>query len=133
MFRNWDCEPRCCKGTTRFDSHLGLQEGFVEVKLHDLSPNFDFVSARAGIQQFNADFRGFLFVDEQLGLRVFGNLKSDKVEYNATYFNMLEKNTNSDLNTFQRRDQQVVLANVYLQDFFFSGLHRGICRRLEQR
>lgn len=113
--------PDVRKGTTRFDTHLGLQEGFVEVKLHDLSPNYDFVSARAGIQQFNADFRGFLFVDEQLGLRVFGNLKSDKVEYNATYFNMLEKNTNSDLNTFQRRDQQVVLANVYLQDFFFPG------------
>jgi hypothetical protein len=113
--------PDVAKGTTRFDPHLGLQEGFVEVKLHDLSPNFDFVSARAGIQQFNADFRGFLFVDEQLGMRVFGDLKSDKVEYNATYFNMLEKNTNSDLNTFQRREQQVVLANVYLQDFFFPG------------
>ena len=59
--------PDVRKGTTRFDSHLGLQEGFVEVKLHDLSPNYDFVSVRAGIQEFNADFRGFLFVDEQLG------------------------------------------------------------------
>jgi hypothetical protein len=113
--------PDVRKGTTRFDTHLGLQEGFVEVKLHDLSPNYDFVSARAGIQEFNADFRGFLFVDEQLGVRVFGNLHSDKVEYNATYFNFLEKNTNSGLNTFERRDQQVLLGNVYLQDFFFPG------------
>jgi hypothetical protein len=113
--------PDVRKGTTRFDSHVGLQEAFVEVKLHDLSPNYDFVSARAGIQEFNADFRGFLFVDEQLGFRVFGNLKSDRIEYNATYFNFLEKNTNSGLNTFERRYQQVVLANIYLQDFFFPG------------
>jgi hypothetical protein len=113
--------PDVRKGTTRFDTHLGLQEAFVEVKLHDLSPNYDFVSARAGIQEFNADFRGFLFVDEQPGLRFFGDLHSDRIEYNAAYFHLLEKNTNSGLNTFDRRDQQVVLGNVYLQDFFFPG------------
>jgi len=113
--------PDVRKGTTRFDDHLGLQEAFFEYKLRDLSHNFDFVSARAGIQQFNADFRGFLFVDEQPGLRVFGNLRSDRIEYNAAYFNFLEKNTNSGLNTFERRGQQVVLANAYLQDFFFPG------------
>jgi hypothetical protein len=108
-------------GTNRFDVHLGLQEAFVEVKLHDLSDNYDFVSARAGIQQFNADFRGFLFADEQPGLRIFGNWKSDRIEYNAAYFQFLEKNTNSGLNTFHRRHQQVVLGNVYLQDFVFPG------------
>lgn len=113
--------PDVRRGTNRFDDHLGLQEAFAEVKLHDLSNNYDFISARAGIQQFNADFRGFLFVDEQPGVRIFGNLRSDRVEYNAAYFQMLEKNTNSDLNTFARRHQQVVLGNVYLQDFFFPG------------
>jgi len=113
--------PDVRKGTTRFDTHLGLQEAFVEVKLRDLSPNYDFVSARAGIQEFNADFRGFLFVDEQPALRFFGNLHSDRIEYNVAYFHFLEKNTNSGLNTFARRDQQVVLGNVYLQDFFFPG------------
>lgn len=113
--------PDVRKGTTRFDSHIGLQEAFAEVKLHDLSPNYDFVSARAGIQEFNADFRGFLFVDEQPALRLFGNLRSDRIEYNLAYFHFLEKNTNSGLNTFARRGQQVVLGNVYLQDFFFPG------------
>jgi hypothetical protein len=112
-------DPR--SGTNRFDNHAGLQEAFVEVKLHDLGPNYDFVSARAGIQQFNADFRGFLFVDEEPALRVFGNLHSDRIEYNFAYFHFLEKNTNSGLNTFDRRHQQVVLGNVYLQDFFFPG------------
>jgi hypothetical protein len=113
--------PDVRHGTNRFDSHVGLQEAFVEVKLHDLSDNYDFISARAGIQQFNVDFRGFLFADEQPGLRIFGDLHSDRIEYNAAYFQFLEKNTNSGLNTFNRRHQQVVLGNVYLQDFFFPG------------
>jgi Carboxypeptidase regulatory-like domain len=113
--------PDVRSGTNRFDTHVGLQEAFVEVRLHDIGPNYDFISARGGIQQFNADFRGFLFVDEQPGLRIFGNLHSGRIEYNATYFNFLEKNTNSGLNTFERRHQQVVLGNVYLQDFFFPG------------
>jgi hypothetical protein len=112
-------DPR--SGTNRFDNHVGLQEAFVELKLHDLGPNYDFVSARAGIQQFNADFRGFLFVDEEPAMRIFGNLHSDRIEYNVAYFHFLEKNTNSGLNTFDRRHQQVVLGNVYLQDFFFPG------------
>ena len=113
--------PDVRKGTTRFDSHIGLQEAFFEYELRDLSANYDFVSVRAGIQEFNADFRGFLFVEEQPGLRVFGNLKNGRIEYNAAYFNFLEKNTNSGLNSFELRGQQVVLANVYLQDFFFPG------------
>jgi hypothetical protein len=113
--------PSARDGTNRFDNHLGLQEAFLEVKLHDLGPNYDFVSARAGIQQFNADFRGFVFVDEQPGLRIFGDLNSDRIEYNAAYFNFLEKNTNSGLNTAHLRNQQVTLGNIYLQDFFFPG------------
>ncbi len=113
--------PDVRAGTNRFDDHLGFQEAFVEVKLHDLSDNYDFISARAGIQQFNADFRGFLFVDEQPGLRLFGDLNNNRIEYNAAYFQLLEKNTNSGLNTFNRRHEQVVLANAYLQDFFFPG------------
>jgi hypothetical protein len=114
-------KPDVRAGTNRFDYHAGLQEAFAEVKLHDLSPNYDFVSVRAGIQQFNADFRGFLFVDEQPGVRIFGDLKSDRIEYNAAYFDFLEKDTNSELNTFNRRHQQVVLGNIYIQDFFFPG------------
>lgn len=113
--------PDVRNGTTRLDGHMGLQEAFSEVKLHDLSPNYDFISARAGIQEFNADFRGFLFVDEQPGLRLFGDWHNNRIEYNAAYFNFLEKNTNSGLNTFELRGQQVVLANIYLQDFFFPG------------
>jgi hypothetical protein len=114
-------KPDFRAGNNRFDYHAGLQEAFVEKKLHDLSANYDFVSVRAGIQQFNADFRGFLLVEEQPAVRIFGDLKSDRIEYNAAYFYFLEKNTNSALNTLNSRQQQVVLGNVYIQDFFFPG------------
>lgn len=109
------------KGTDRIDGHLGLQEAFFEYKLHDLSPNYDFVSVRAGIQQFSSDFRGFLFVDEQPGVRLFGNLRSNRIEYNLAYFDLLEKDTNSLLNRLRRRDQQVIIANTYIQDFIWKG------------
>src|SRR5580700_4593418 len=109
------------KGTTRLDSHLGLQEAFAEVKLHDLGPNYDFISVRAGIQAFNSDFRGFLFVEEQPGMRFFGNLDSNRWQYNVAYFNFLEKNTNSGLNSMALRHQQVIIANAYRQDFLFQG------------
>lgn len=109
------------KGTTRLDAHAGLQEAFAEYKIHDLSANYDFLSVRAGIQSFSSDFRGFLFVDEQPGVRMFGILHSDRWEYNAAYFNFLEKDTNSGLNTFQPRHQQVIVANFYMQDFVKPG------------
>ena len=109
------------RGTNRFDTHVGLQEAFVEAKLRDLSPNYDFVSVRAGIQQFASDFRGFLFSEEQPGIRIFGNLRSNRLAYNLAWFDLLEKNTNSGLNTFHKRGQQVYVANLYIQDFLTKG------------
>ena len=109
------------EGINRFDTHVGLQEAFVEAKIRDLSPNYDFVSVRAGIQQFTSDFRGFLFSEEQPGVRVFGNLRSNRLAYNLAWFNFLEKNTNSGLNTFQNRGQQVYVGNIYVQDFLTKG------------
>jgi len=109
------------KGTTRFDAHIGLQEAFGELKIKDIGPNYDFVSVRAGIQGFNSDFRGFLFVEEQPGVRIFGNLDSNRWQYNVAYFDFLEKNTNSGLNSMALRNQQVIIANVFRQDFLFQG------------
>jgi hypothetical protein len=109
------------KGTTRYDQHAGLQEAFVEARLKNLSNDYDFVSARAGIQSFNSDFRGFIFLDQEPGLRFFGNLKSNRYQYNVAAFTMLEKNTNSGLNSFEYRHQQVYVANLYRQDFIKPG------------
>ena len=109
------------KGTDRVDTHVSLQEAFFEVKIKDLSHEYDFVSARAGIQGFNSDFRGFIFNDQEPGLRIFGNLRNNKYQYNLAYFSMLEKDSNSGLNRLEYRNQQVFIANLYRQDFIKPG------------
>jgi hypothetical protein len=109
------------RGTNRTDSHVSLEEAFVEVKLADLSSNYDFVSVRAGIQPFVSDFRGFIFSDNNLGLRFFGSADNNRIQYNAAYFSMLEKDTNSGLNRFDTRHQNVYIANIFRQDFICKG------------
>jgi hypothetical protein len=109
------------RGTNRTDWHISLEEAFAEVKLADVNANYDFVSVRAGIQPFVSDFRGFIFSDNNLGARVFGALDNNRVQYNAAYFSMLEKDTNSGLNRFDTRHQNVYIANVFRQDFIRKG------------
>lgn len=110
------------EGTTRRRQDASLEEAFGEVLLATVSPHFDFVSLRAGIQPFVSDFRGFIFSDRNLGARLFGNASSNRWQYNATYFDLLEKETNSELNLFEKRDQKVVVANLFRQDFLVPGL-----------
>jgi hypothetical protein len=109
------------EGTTRTDGHVGLQEAFFEKHLGDLSASYDFLTLTVGIQPFVSDFRGFLFVDSNLGARASFNLGNNRWQVNLAGFYMLEKDINSDLNTFDARDQIVVVANVYRQDFVFLG------------
>src|SRR5262249_230000 len=45
----------------------------------------------------------------------------NRYEYNLAYFSMLEKDTNSGLNTLTNRHQQVYIANLYRQDFLTKG------------
>ena len=103
-----------------------MQEAFLELHLADLSDNYDFISLRVGNQPFNSDFRGFVFNDTNLGIRLFGNAANNLYQYNFAAFDMREKDTYSDLNTFDSRHQYVFVANVYRQDFFAKGLHRPI-------
>ena len=109
------------EGTTRRRHDFSLEEGFAEAKLADLSPYFDFLSVRAGIQPFVSDFRGFVFADSNLGARLFGNAANNRWQYNAAYFDLLEKETNSELNTFEKREQKVFVANLFRQDFLAHG------------
>jgi hypothetical protein len=109
------------RGTNRTDSHISLEEAFGEVKLWDVNANYDFVSVRAGIQPFVSDFRGFIFSDNNLGLRFFGAANNNRVQFNAAYFSMLEKDTNSGLNRFDTRHQNVYIANIFRQDFIRKG------------
>ena len=108
-------------GTTRTDNQIAFQEAFVEKRLFDLSRNFDFVSVRAGIQGFTSDFRGFIFSDNEPGVRFFGNLDNNRYQWNVAYFNFLEKDTNSQLNSFEIRNRQMMVANLYRQDFIWQG------------
>lgn len=130
------------RGANRVDGFNSIEDVFFEYRLGDTtklfpflrgkgsrkgrSPNFDFTSIRVGVQPFTSDFRGFIFSDSNLGARLFGNFGSNRWEYNLAYFNMLEKETNSELNTINFREtdfrnQQVYIANIYRQDTFVLG------------
>jgi hypothetical protein len=127
-------DPR--EGTTRLDTHVGLQEAFLEMRFGTNGDNlfrgrrdfddrgdgeFDFSAARVGIQRFTSDFRGFIFSDEQPGARLFGTFRNNVIQYNLAYFNLLDKDTNSGLNTLRRRNQSVYVANMYFQDVPAKG------------
>ncbi len=105
----------------RYRDDLALQQAFFELHLRDLSPNYDFASSKFGLQPFNSDFRGFIFNDVNLGARLFGNAGNNHWQYNAAFFEMREKDTFSDLNRFDTRDQRVLVLNVYRQDFLTKG------------
>jgi len=109
------------RGTNRTDTQVSLEEAFTEVKLADVNANFDFISARVGIQPFVSDFRGFIFSDNNLGARIFGSFDNNRYQYNAAYFAQLEKDTNSGLNRFDLRHQNVYVANIFRQDFIRKG------------
>ncbi|MGJ3649552.1 hypothetical protein ACLB0R_13900 [Sphingomonas sp. GlSt437] len=108
----------------RFDNHLGVQEAFVDYHLRNTSDRYDFESIRVGIQPFQNDFRGFLFNDDQLGIRLFGNRDDNRFQFNLAAFWRLEKDTNSGLNdvTQRPRNDWVFVGNLYRQDFIIPGL-----------
>ncbi len=112
------------KKSHRFDHFLGVQELFIDYHIRNVSDRYDFDSVRVGIQPFQADFRGFLFNDQQLGVRFFGNRDNNRVQYNLGLFWRLEKDTNSGLNSVVQRprDDWVFFANLYRQDFPIVGL-----------
>src|SRR5438874_3664908 len=105
--------------TTREKQWFSLQEAFGEIHIRDLTNNYDFISSRFGIQQFVSDFRGFIFNDSNLGIRIFGNYDNNLWQYNVIAFDMREKDTYSDLNKFDSRDQRIFIANVFKQDFIW--------------
>lgn len=110
------------KGRTRYDHHFAIQEAFVDRHLANVSERYDFYSVRIGVQTFTTDFRGFLFSDNALGARLFGNFWNNRLQWNLAYFRRIEKDTNSGLNDIAslRRDD-VYIANLYFQDFPVLG------------
>jgi hypothetical protein len=113
--------PDTRKGRTRDDTFVALEEWFVETKIADLSPNYDFMSVRAGSQFFTSDFRGFIFSDTNRAVRLFGTRLANQDQFNLLYFDQTEKDTNSLLNSFHDRHQNTLIANYYRQDFLYPG------------
>jgi hypothetical protein len=113
------------RDSERLDHFLGVQEAFVDYHFSQFdNDRFDFISIRAGIQPFQSDFRGFLFNDQQLGVRLFGSRDNNRFQFNVGAFWRLEKDTNSGLNSVVKspRDDFVFVANLYRQDFLVPAL-----------
>lgn len=108
----------------RKDGFIGVQELFLDYHLRNVSDRYDFDSLRVGIQPFSSDFRGFLFQDQQLGVRLFGNRDNNRFQYNLAAFWRIEKDSNSGLNDLSQplRHDQVFLASVFRQDLPVPGL-----------
>lgn len=112
-------------GESRTDTQVGIQAAFYDKHLRNVSDRYDFDSLRVGIQPFNNDFRGFLFQDNQFGVRLFGIRDNNKWQYNLAWFRRIEKDTNSGLNDLGKglRNDDVFVANVYRQDMPVKGFN----------
>jgi hypothetical protein len=111
-------------GTSRFDTWVGVQEAFIDYHFRDVSYRYDFDSIRVGIQPLQFDFRGFLFNDNNLAVRLFGNRDNNRWQYNLIGVWRVEKDTNSGLNniTAPLRNDWILHANVFRQDLPVVGL-----------
>jgi hypothetical protein len=116
------------EGTTRNDSHFGVQDMYVDVHLRNVSERYDFDSVRFGVQPITADFRGFLFIDNQFGVRLFGTRDNNIYQYNIGWFRRIEKDTNSGLNDLSEglREDDVFIANLYRQDYPVLGFNSQV-------
>ena len=115
-------------GTSRREGFVGIQGLFLDKHLRNVSERYDFDSIRIGIQPITADFRGFLFQDSPIGVRLFGTRDNNRWQYNLAWFRRIEKDTNSGLNDITEngfsdaiRDDDVILFNLYRQDFPVLG------------
>ena len=122
------------RGTERNDGYIGFQELLFDYHLTNLSDRYDFISSRVGIQRFSSDFRGFVYNSDEPGVRLFGNWDNNQYQYNLAFFSRLDKDTNSGLNRFRNRHEQVVVANVYRQDLLAKGhtVQANIVHRMDQ-
>jgi hypothetical protein len=110
-------------GITRNDNFVALQEAFFDVRLRDVSERFDFDSIRVGIQPFTSDFRSLLYLDQPVGVRLFGTRDNNQWQYNLAWFRLIERDTNSGLNDISKplRNDNIYLFNLYKQDFYVPG------------
>ena len=107
--------------TFRLGGLATIEEYWFDARLPQTSANFDFASVRVGSQPFTSDFRGFIFSDTNRAIRLYGNRNSNREQFNVALFWQAEKDRFSQLNTLAARNQQILIANYYVQDFLFLG------------
>jgi hypothetical protein len=71
--------------------------------------------------KYNSDFRGFIFNDVNRAVHLFGTQTDNRDQFNLVFFRQQEKDTNSLLNSFNDRAQDIFIANYFRQDFLFPG------------
>ena len=120
-------QHRSARGQTRDDALVGVQEAFWTCTCATSRTATTSTACASASSRSPRDFRGFLFQDNQLGVRLFGNRDNNLFQYNLAWFRRLEKDTNSGLNDISDdlRDDDVVIANLYRQDFPFPGYLAG--------
>ena len=116
-----NADPRA--GLDRSDHFTGIQAAFMDKHLRDVSDHYDFDSLRLGVQPFSSDFRGFLFQDDQPGIRLYGTRDDNRYQYNIAWFRRTEKDTNSGLNDIYEplRHDDIFVADLFRQDLPVSG------------
>ena len=102
--------PDVAAGTTRLRGFGTLEEWFVEAKLADLSPAYDFISVRGGSQPFTSDFRGSIFSDLNRAIRIFGTRLANRDHLNLVVFYQSYNDTTSLLKTLDDRLHYIVIA-----------------------
>ena len=101
---------------------VSLEEYFIESKIADLSPDYDFVSVRVGLAALHQRLSRLHLQRHQPGASACSaHGSSNRDQFNLIFFDQQEKDTNSELNTFQSRHQDMFIANYYRQDFIFPG------------
>jgi len=109
---------------SRWDHDINLQQVSVDLHLRTVSDRYDFDRIRIGIQPFTADNRGFLYLDNPIGARLYGTRDNNIWQYNLAVYNRIEKGINSGLNELIQhgfRDDQVFVSSLYKQDFPVRG------------
>jgi hypothetical protein len=109
----WQLRDQSFAGT---HNAIVLQDAFVDYQLAVLTDYYDQMNLRVGRQAFNFDFRGFMFNDTNDAVRLFGNALENRYQWNVFFFNNVQKDQVTQLNSFDSRKQQIYGANIVRQD-----------------
>jgi len=107
--------------TLHDERFLWLQEYFAEVHLVICQITMTFSHSGPATSFSIRIFRGFIFNDVNFGARLFATSATIITSTMPRSLTCRERNTFSDLNSFDQRNQRVFIASLYKQDFLWKG------------